>query len=119
MSRIFCVNCVSSSGTRAGATYQKSPRLGALVSSCSHGADTDGKQELAGVGHEPGRELLVFGNPEMMVELRSDLGAGLALHRRRVGGELSVHNELAMSSRRLFETLRGKVKPGRARNRGR
>lgn len=58
------------------------------------GTDTDGKQELAGVWHEPGGKLLVFGNPEVTVELRPYLGAGLALHRRRVGGELGVYNQL-------------------------
>ena len=41
------------------------------------GTDTDGKQELAGVWHEPGRKLLIFGNPEVTVELRPYLGAGL------------------------------------------
>ena len=58
------------------------------------GTDTDGKQELAGIWHEPGGKLLVFGNPEVTVELRPYLGAGLSLHRRRVGGELGVHNQL-------------------------
>ena len=63
-----------------------------------NGTDTDGKQELAGVWHEPSGKLLVFGNPKVTVELRPYLGAGLALHRRRVGGELGV--TISLSSAR-------------------
>lgn len=69
------------------------------------GTDTDGKQELAGVWHEPGGKLLVFGNPKVTVELRPYFGTGLSLHGGGVGRELGIHNQLEFGALRRTDRL--------------
>lgn len=70
------------------------------------GTDTDGKQELAGVWHEPGRKLLIFGNPEVTVELRHISAPGPSLHGGGVGRELGIHNQLEFRAFRRADPAR-------------